>query len=90
MERFLATIQIGVTVVSSLAAAVGGIFAVETLKPVIQQIPNEAVQRGSEVLAVGGVVLVISYLSLIIGELVPKSLALKYSEPIALRVARCL
>ena len=87
MERFLATIQIGVTVVSSLAAAVGGVFAVETLKPVIQQIPNEAVQRASEVLAVGSIVLVISYLSLIIGELVPKSLALKYSEPIALRVA---
>ncbi len=87
MERFLATIQIGVTVVSSLAAAVGGVFAVETLKPMIQQIPNETVQRASEILAVGGVVLIISYLSLIIGELVPKSLALKYSEPIALRVA---
>jgi putative hemolysin len=86
-ERFLATIQIGVTVASSLAAAVGGVFAVETLKPVFQQIPNETIQRTSEALAVGSVVLVISYFSLIIGELVPKSLALKYSEPIALRVA---
>ncbi|MBI3812499.1 MAG: HlyC/CorC family transporter [Nitrospirae bacterium] len=86
-ERFLATIQIGVTVVSSLAAAVGGVFAVETLKPIIQQLPNETVQNASEALAVGCVVLVISYFSLIIGELVPKSLALKYSEPIALRVA---
>lgn len=86
-ERFLATIQIGVTVVSSLAAAVGGVFAVETLKPVLLQIPNETVQRTSEALAVGSIVLIISYFSLIIGELVPKSLALKYSEPIALKVA---
>jgi magnesium and cobalt exporter, CNNM family len=86
-ERFLATIQIGVTVVSSLAAAVGGVFAVEVLKPVFLQIPSETVQKASEALAVGSVVLVISYFSLIIGELVPKSLALKYSETIALRVA---
>jgi len=76
--------------VSSLAAAVGGVFAVETLKPVFQQIPNETVQRASEAMAVGSIVLVISYLSLIIGELVPKSLALKYSEPIALRVAHSI
>ncbi|MBI3994570.1 MAG: HlyC/CorC family transporter [Nitrospirae bacterium] len=88
MERFLATIQIGVTVVSSLAAAVGGVFAIEILKPVIRRIPNETVQGASEALAVGTVVLVISYFSLIMGELVPKSLALKYSEPIALGVAR--
>jgi putative hemolysin len=87
MERFLATIQIGMTVISSLAAAVGGAFAVETLKPVIQKIPNETVQSISEALAVGSVVIVISYLTLIMGELVPKSLALKYSEPIALQVA---
>lgn len=85
--RFLATIQIGVTVVSSLAAAVGGVFAVETLKPLFQQIPSQTVQTASEALAVGSVVIVISYLSLIIGELVPKSLALRYSEPIALKVA---
>ena len=86
-ERFLATIQIGVTLVSSLAAAVGGVLAVEHLKPIIQQISNETLQKTSEALAVGIVVLVISYLTLIIGELVPKSLALRYSEPISLWVA---
>ena len=87
-EQFLATIQIGVTVVSSLAAAVGGVLAVQRLKPLFQKIPNEAIQGMSEALSVGAVVLVISYFSLIIGELVPKSLALRYSEAIALRVAR--
>ncbi|HEY5648642.1 MAG TPA: hemolysin family protein, partial [Nitrospiria bacterium] len=87
-EQFLATIQIGVTVVSSLAAAIGGVFAVKKLEPLILQIPNPAVRGMSEFLAVGMVVMIISYFSLIIGELVPKSLALRYSETIALGVAR--
>ncbi len=86
-ERFLATIQIGVTVVSSLAAAVGGIVAIQKIQPLLEQIPSTAIQGASEILAVGFVVILISYFSLIIGELVPKSLALRYSESIALRVA---
>jgi putative hemolysin len=53
----------------------------------IEQLPSPALQRASEIIAVGSVVLVISYLSLIMGELVPKSLALRYPERIALWVA---
>jgi putative hemolysin len=89
-ERFLATIQIGVTVVSSLAAAIGGVAAVEIVKPLIQTIPSTALQKGSEAIAVGLVVAAISYFSLIIGELVPKSLALRYPEEISLRVAHSI
>lgn len=87
-DRFLATIQIGITVVSSLAAAIGGVAAIETLKPLVERIASLPLQRVSEAIAVGLVVVVISYLSLIIGELVPKSLALRYPERIALWVAR--
>lgn len=87
-DRFLATIQIGITVVSSLAAAIGGVAAIETLKPLVERIASPPLQRVSEAIAVGLVVVVISYLSLIIGELVPKSLALRYPERIALWVAR--
>ena len=86
-DRFLATIQIGITVVSSLAAAIGGVAAIETLKPLVERIASPPLQRVSEAIAVGLVVVVISYLSLIIGELVPKSLALRYPERIALWVA---
>lgn len=86
-ERFLATIQIGITVVSSLAAAVGGIMAVQSLQPLIEDIPAGPIQQASEVLAVGLVVMTISYFTLIIGELVPKSLALRFAEPISLWVA---
>lgn len=87
MDRFLATIQIGMTVVTALAAAVGGVAAVEVIQPYLSEHLSPAWQRASETLALGLVVLVISYFTLIIGELVPKSLALKYPERIALSVA---
>src|ERR687891_2062000 len=86
-DRFLATVQIGVTVVSSLASAIGGAAALDYLKPQIAaSFPFAA--RWAEAAALLIVVLPISYLSLVLGELVPKSLALRYSEPIACFVAR--
>jgi putative hemolysin len=87
-DRFLATVQIGVTVVSSLASAIGGAAAIGFLKPSIESLPLPLVHRWAEALAILVVVLPISYLSLVLGELVPKSLALRYSERIACLVAR--
>ncbi|MBI5893340.1 MAG: HlyC/CorC family transporter [Deltaproteobacteria bacterium] len=79
-DRFLATVQIGITIVGSLAAAIGGVTAIEFLKPVIQNTP---LHMFSDAIAIGIVVLAISYVTLIIGELVPKSLGLRYAEGIA-------
>jgi len=87
-DRFLATVQIGVTVVSSFASAVGGAAAIGYLKPQIAAIPISFVARWADAIALTIVVLPISYLSLVFGELVPKSLALRYSEQIACFVAR--
>jgi magnesium and cobalt exporter, CNNM family len=89
-ERFLATIQIGVTVAGAAAAAIGGATAIETLKPVLLSLPFPYMETVAEPLAVGIVVLIISYFSLIFGELVPKILALKNPERIALVVVRPL
>lgn len=89
-DRFLATVQIGVTLVGSLASAVGGASAVEYLAPVLQQSGSPFLQEWGEFLAIGIVVVLISYLSLVLGELVPKSLALRYPERIACAVARPL
>jgi putative hemolysin len=85
-ERFLATIQIGMTLASSMAAAVGGVAAVEVLKPIIQEMPYTALQTASGGIALTIVVVTISYFSLILGELVPKSLALRNPERFALWV----
>ena len=87
-DRFLATVQIGVTVVGTLASAIGGAAAIGYLEPRIAAWEIPFLANGSEAIALLIVVVPISYLSLVMGELVPKSLALKYSEQIACFVAR--
>ena len=86
-DRFLATVQIGVTVVSSFASALGGAAAIGYLKPAIEALPFALAARWADVIALTIVVLPIAYFSLVLGELVPKSLALRFSEPIACFVA---
>lgn len=87
-DRFLATVQIGVTLVGTLASAVGGVAAIERLEPWFASIPWPWAQHLAEPFAVAVVVFTIAYLSLVVGELVPKSLAVRHAEAIALRVAR--
>jgi len=87
-DRFLATVQVGVTVISSFASALGGAAAIGYLKPQIAALPFAWAPRWAEVMALTIVVLPISYFSLVLGELVPKSLALRFSEQIACAVAR--
>ncbi|MFQ5735426.1 MAG: hemolysin family protein [Thermodesulfobacteriota bacterium] len=89
-DRFLATVQVGVTVVSTLASVIGGIVAATSLKPFLEIIPFAPLRNSAEFISIGIVVILISYTSLVIGELVPKSLALRYSEKIACLAARPL
>lgn len=85
-ERFLPTIQIGITLVGILAGAFGGATIAEQLGARLDTISQIAPY--GEALALGVVVLSITYLSLIIGELVPKRLALHSPERIATLVAK--
>ncbi len=89
-ESFLATVQVGVTLVSTIASVLGGILAIKAVKPLLISIPLPLFRHSAELIAVVLVVLTISYASLIIGELVPKSLALRYAEKIACFSARPL
>ena len=84
-ETFLATVQIGITLVGTLASAVGGAAAVEALTPVLVEL---GLGRAAQPLALGVVVLVITYASLVVGELVPKAIALRDPERLAVRAAR--
>jgi putative hemolysin len=86
-EKFLSTIQIGITIVGSLASAVGGAAAVHLLPGLIRRVPVALIADSSEAISIMIVVAVISYFSLVFGELVPKSLAIRYSEKMALFVA---
>jgi putative hemolysin len=87
LDRFLATVQIGVTVVSTLASTVGGVAAIERLEPLIASLGAPWARQVAEPAAVGIVVLTIAYLSLVVGELVPKSLAVRNAEALAVWVA---
>jgi putative hemolysin len=87
-DRFLAMVQVGLTFVSTLASAVGGAAAVRTLSPLIREIP--AARAIAEPIAIALVVTAITYVTLIIGELVPKTLGLRYAVSIALWVSRPL
>jgi putative hemolysin len=87
-ERFLATVQIGITLVSATAAAFGGASIARELSPAVASVPWLAPH--AEDIALGLVIIAISYLSIVIGELVPKSLALRNAEFYALLVGRPL
>ena len=84
-EQFLSTVQMGITLVGILAGAYGGARISEPLAGTIAQIPELAPY--AEGLALGLVVAIITILSLILGELVPKSIGLRYPESIASWVA---
>jgi len=78
---FLATVQIGITLVSVLVGAVGGVTLSEPLSALFMQIPVLA--PFAESLALGIVVVAITFVSIILGELVPKRIALHNPERIA-------
>jgi putative hemolysin len=82
-NRFLSTVQVGITVISTLAAAFGGASLAEAIAEPLM--PLLGASAPSVALAI--VVVLISYFSLIIGELVPKRLALQNAEGIAATVA---
>ena len=84
-NQFLATVQIGITLVGIFAGAFGGATLAETVAVYLSWIPFLAPY--AETAAVVLVVICITYFSLIIGELVPKRLALNHAEGIAIIVA---
>jgi putative hemolysin len=84
-ETFLATVQIGITLVATLASAVGGATAVDALSPVLREL---GLGQAAQPLALGLVVVALTYLSLVLGELAPKAIARRDPERLAVFVAR--
>jgi putative hemolysin len=84
-DAFLATIQIAITLVGTLASAVGGATAVEALTPALQGI---GLGSSAGIVALGIVIVMITYVSLVVGELAPKAIALRNPETIAAAVSR--
>lgn len=85
-SSFLSTVQVGITLIGVLAGAFGGARAAAVLAQVLVNAGLSATQAQSIGFAV--VIVVITYLSLVIGELVPKRLSLAFGEEIACWIAR--
>jgi putative hemolysin len=88
-SRFLSTVQIGITVIAILAGSFGGTTLGESLAAYLETMPG-LIGRYAHAISIGGVVIAISYFSLIIGELVPKRIALSRPELIAAKMARLM
>jgi len=84
--HYLATVQVGITLVGSLASAVGGLSAAPVIAQWLAQIPLLAPYASQ--LALLAVVIMITYFSLVFGELVPKQLALRNPEGLAVALVR--
>ncbi len=84
-RRFLSTVQIGITLVGILTGAFGGATVAESLAGVLAGVPSFAPY--AHALALGAVVLAITFLTLVFGELVPKRIGLNHPERIASWVA---
>jgi putative hemolysin len=84
-NQFLATVQIGITLIVILSGAVGESTLAKRIGPVLAMIPTLAPYR--EAIASGIAIVIVTYLTLIIGELVPKQLALNNPERVASSVA---
>ncbi|WP_431284295.1 hemolysin family protein [Humitalea sp. 24SJ18S-53] len=83
-QRFLPTVQVGITLIGVLAGAFGGARVAATLAPLLEPVIGQYAQEAALTL----VVVMITFLSLILGELVPKQLALRAPEQIAVLMAR--
>jgi putative hemolysin len=87
-SRFLSGVQVGITLIGILSGAFGGATLGARLGEVLNQYP--ILEPYGDEIAFGAVVVAITYVSLIIGELVPKRIALTSPEPIAAKLARPL
>jgi putative hemolysin len=83
--RFLSTVQIGITAVGVLSGALSG--ATLGLRLQGWLVAQGVDADWAATIGVGGVVVAITYVSLIVGELVPKQLALRDAEGVAIRMA---
>ena len=83
--RFLSTVQIGITLIGIVAGAVGG--ATVSGHVAVRLIEAGVEQRFAEPLSIGGVIVVLTFLSLVVGELLPKRIALINPDGIASAVA---
>jgi putative hemolysin len=89
-SRLFATIQMGVTFLGFLAAAVAAVSSYKLVAQALEGIPLSLISKNSHPIALALVTAVVSFFTIILGELTPKNIALKHSQFITLLAARPL
>ncbi|HOI48843.1 MAG TPA: hemolysin family protein [Prolixibacteraceae bacterium] len=84
-DNFLSAIQVGITLIGILTGVYGGISLADDFTPYLQQI--EPIREFAPQISLVVIVILITYISIVIGELVPKTIALSNPESIALKVS---
>lgn len=87
-SRFLATIQIAMTLVGFFASAIAAVSSVRLLGGILSSVPVDLIAYNSSAIALFIVTLLVAFITVVFGELVPKSLAIRHSDAIALFMAR--
>ena len=82
MDNYLSAMQIGITLISIIEGAYGGVAIGHYLTPLLERIPSIAPY--AEQVSISIVVTIITYLSLVVGELAPKYIGIQYAEALAL------
>lgn len=85
-ENFLATVQVGITLVSTIASAFAGSKIAVAISPKLARSSLPFISENAETISFVIIVLAITYLSIVIGELIPKSLGIKFSERFSLLI----
>jgi len=86
-DTFLATVQVGISLMTILAGVLGGAVFVSALQSVFESISIPWIQSAAAGISFVVVTLSITYLSMVLGELVPKSYTLRHPERVAMRLA---
>jgi putative hemolysin len=87
-SRLLATIQIGITLVGFMASAAAAVSLGAALEAWLRGLPVPGIGRVAGALSVVLITIIVSYVTLVLGELTPKRIGLRYADAVAQSVSR--
>jgi len=85
--RFLATVQVGITIAGFFAAAVGAVTLTKYAEKLFDRVPVAFIANHGNTFAFILITLLLSFLSIVFGELVPKTFAVNHADSMALKIA---
>lgn len=84
-ENFLSAVQVGITLIGIITGVYGGLSIAEDITPFFLQI--KLLESSANEIALASTILIITYFSIVIGELVPKTIALSNPEKVAIKIS---